>query len=143
MVRVQGRNKKDDGTGRNTQRREEDELGQETEGRRKKKVVEGIQQWREEDELEEETEEIRRKTVVEGIQQRREKDELGRGDGRNKTVVEEEKKMSWEENTEGIRRKTIADGIQQWREEDELGRGDGRNKKEDGSGRNTTKKRRR
>ena len=31
-----------------------------------------------------ETEGIRRKTVVEGIQQRREKYELGRGDGRNK-----------------------------------------------------------
>jgi hypothetical protein len=57
---------------------------------------------------------------------------LGRGDGRNKTVVEEEKKMSWEEDTVGIRRKTIAEGIQQWREENELGRGDGRNKKEGG-----------
>jgi hypothetical protein len=32
---------------------------------------------------ENETEGIRRKTVVEGIQQRREKNEMGRGDGRN------------------------------------------------------------
>ena len=67
-----------------------------------------------------ETEGIRRKTVVEGIQQRREKYELGRGDGRNKKEHgrgrrEEDKLRRGEE---GIRRKTVAEGIQQRREED-------------------------
>ncbi len=51
--------------------------------------------------------------------------------------------MRWEEETEGMRRKTLVEGIQQRREEGELERGDRRNKKEDGSGRNTAKERRR